>query len=397
MVGYCCIIQRLIFGIEVAINNIDNSLYNVPAADEIEVSVFGRGYGESILIHVGDGRWIAIDSVALDPSSVSRQYLENLGVNLATQVDVIIATHWHDDHVRGIADLFEQCSQAEFVFPQAMLDDEFVRFASAFQGQASRKFSTGVEEFGKILTLAGSRLKPGSKWPLRSAANGYVGYRKGAGKLSHGQVVSLEALSPSHFDLQAFLARVSGVVPDPRVLQRAPVYGRNDVSSAFWLQIGDSAVLFGADVENNSHENSGWNAVLSSSTMPDVKARLVKIPHHGGKSGHHNGMWADMLAPEPIGTLTPWAKGRGRLPSQSDVQRLTKLTSSAFSTGPAAVTTETTQPTIVAKVLKKDNVVLRRAADTVGHVRHRAKVNHAELEWSTDLFGRACLLSEMAA
>jgi hypothetical protein len=369
----------------------------VPAADEIEVSVFGKGYGEAIVIHIGDGRWIAVDSVAFGSGSVSRQYLESLGVDLATQVDLIIATHWHDDHVRGIADLFEQCTQSEFVFPQAMLDDEFIRFASAFQGQASKKFTTGVEEFGKVLTLSGSRLKPGSKWPLRTSANGYVGYRKGAGKLSHGQVVSLEALSPSHFDLQAFLARVSGVAPDPRVLQRAPTYGRNDVSSAFWLQIGESAVLLGADVESNSHANSGWNAVLSSSTMPDVKARLVKIPHHGGKSGHHDGMWTDMLAPQPIATLTPWAKGRGRLPVQADIQRLTKLTGSAFSTGPAVVISETAQPTIVAKVLKKDNIVLRRVADTVGHVRHRAKVTGTDLEWSIDLFGRACPLAEMAA
>jgi len=30
--------------------------------DEIEVSVFGPGYGESILVHLGAGKWVIVDS-----------------------------------------------------------------------------------------------------------------------------------------------------------------------------------------------------------------------------------------------------------------------------------------------------------------------------------------------
>jgi hypothetical protein len=369
----------------------------LPADNEIEVSVFGAGYGEAIVVHVGSGRWIAIDSVGYGSTSVTREYLETLGVNLASQVDLIIATHWHDDHIRGIADLFDACPQSEFVFPQAMLDDEFIRFAAAFQGQSSKTFSSGVEEFGKVLETADRRTMPKTKWPLRLAANGYVAYRKAAGKLSHGQVVSLEALSPSHFDMAAFLARVSGVAPQPRVLQRAPTYGRNDVCSAFFLQVGGDAVLFGADVEANAKANSGWNAVLSSSTLPEIKAQLVKIPHHGGLSGHHAGMWDELAIPKPIGTLTPWAKGRGRLPSATDIQRIKALVGSAFSTGPSAFGKEANQPTVVAKVLTKDRIKLRRVADSLGHVRHRASVTGSKLVWRTDLFGRACPLEAMAA
>jgi hypothetical protein len=33
-----------------------------PVPDELELSVFGRGYGEAICIHLGDGDWILIDS-----------------------------------------------------------------------------------------------------------------------------------------------------------------------------------------------------------------------------------------------------------------------------------------------------------------------------------------------
>ncbi|MBN1875905.1 MAG: hypothetical protein JXA33_16905 [Anaerolineae bacterium] len=55
-----------------------------PAPDELEISVFGPGYGESILVHVGAGNWILVDS-CLDP--VSKQpaaltYLDTLNVNI---------------------------------------------------------------------------------------------------------------------------------------------------------------------------------------------------------------------------------------------------------------------------------------------------------------------------
>ena len=34
-----------------------------PSRDEIEVSVFSRGYGECIVVHAGDGFWIGFDSL----------------------------------------------------------------------------------------------------------------------------------------------------------------------------------------------------------------------------------------------------------------------------------------------------------------------------------------------
>jgi hypothetical protein len=169
------------------------------------------------------------------------------------------------------------------------------------------------------------------------------------------------------------------------------------VSSAFFLQVGGEGVLLGADVESNSKANSGWNGVLNSSTLPVSKAQLVKIPHHGGLSGHHDGMWSELAVPRPIATLTPWAKAGGKLPSAADVERLKRIVGTGFSTGPSALGKETNQPTVVAKVLAKDRIKLRRIAELVGHVRHRATVSGGPLVWHTDLFGRGCALEAMAA
>lgn len=74
-----------------------------PAADEVEVTLFGPGFGEAIAVHLGEGSWMLVDS-CIDPDSkgpASLTYLDRLNVNPAN-VKAIIASHWHDDHVRGI-------------------------------------------------------------------------------------------------------------------------------------------------------------------------------------------------------------------------------------------------------------------------------------------------------
>ena len=78
---------------------INNAL---PRPYELEVSIFGPGVGECIVIHLGDGQWMIVDS-CLDPSSkqsVSLQYLENLGVDIATAVKVVLVTHWRSEERR---------------------------------------------------------------------------------------------------------------------------------------------------------------------------------------------------------------------------------------------------------------------------------------------------------
>jgi hypothetical protein len=43
--------------------------FDNPNRDEIDVIVVGPGFGESILVHIGDGDWIIVDS-CLDASGI---------------------------------------------------------------------------------------------------------------------------------------------------------------------------------------------------------------------------------------------------------------------------------------------------------------------------------------
>ncbi len=78
-------------------NALDGSVKTPPAKDEIEISIFGPGIGECILLHLGDNEWIVVDSCIdrITHGPIGIKYLKDLNVNLATSVKLFIITHWH--------------------------------------------------------------------------------------------------------------------------------------------------------------------------------------------------------------------------------------------------------------------------------------------------------------
>ncbi|MGC1523037.1 MAG: MBL fold metallo-hydrolase, partial [Steroidobacteraceae bacterium] len=114
---------------------------NPPAPDEVEVTVIGPGFGECILVHTGSGRWLIVDSCR-DPATrqpAALLYLRSLGVDPATSVDWIVATHWHADHVGGIYELVSICSKAQFFCASVLQKREFLKYAAQTRAVARAK------------------------------------------------------------------------------------------------------------------------------------------------------------------------------------------------------------------------------------------------------------------
>lgn len=62
-----------------------------PDDQELEIMVFGPGYGEAIAVHVGERNWLLVDS-CIDPDSkqpASYTYLQQIGVH-ADDVKAIV-------------------------------------------------------------------------------------------------------------------------------------------------------------------------------------------------------------------------------------------------------------------------------------------------------------------
>jgi len=76
-----------------------------PQPHELDVVVFGPGVGESILLHLGESDWFVIDSCKYpgEKTPAALKYLPSIGVDPSVSVKRILATHWHDDHIKGLA------------------------------------------------------------------------------------------------------------------------------------------------------------------------------------------------------------------------------------------------------------------------------------------------------
>src|SRR5215471_12068784 len=98
-----------------------------PKDDELEVSVFGPGVGESVLIHYGSQQWIVIDSCRDSRSGdvAALSYLREIGLDPASSLRWVVATHAHDDHIDGIAEIVAQCPDARVALPSASSCEEF--------------------------------------------------------------------------------------------------------------------------------------------------------------------------------------------------------------------------------------------------------------------------------
>lgn len=117
--------------------------------------MFGRGRGEALVIHLGHGRWITVDSF-IEPSSrqpIALQYLASIGVD-PSAVEFVVATHWDKDHISGIARLIQAASGADVVLSMALRSPDFINLAFRHQQRTyASPLGSGTKEFVRLLEL----------------------------------------------------------------------------------------------------------------------------------------------------------------------------------------------------------------------------------------------------
>ncbi len=372
-----------------------------PALDELEVSLIGPGYGECAVVHIGNGHWIVIDSCVNVESAqqAAIEYFESIGVNTAVQVRLIVITHWHDDHIRGITELLPKCQGATIACAAAMTESEVRRFIRTQARVRTLANTSGTSEADAALDEIKRR--------LANAAN-TVTFAQGTSRLfviQVGQLWRCEvwSLSPSAAEFARFLTSLGNMMPTTDQTQRRiPSPEPNDVALATWIALtptgGDDAVnmLFGSDLEEDGNPTTGWSAVLASTTKPTGTASLFKVAHHGSKTGHHRGVWTSMLTPSPFAVLTPFQLGKHMLPTTADVGRINQLTENAhISSNPTVRARVQRRDPMVDKTLKTLGVDLQSAQSPMGRVTLRKRA--ADIGWRATYGGAACALSTVRA
>jgi metal-dependent hydrolase (beta-lactamase superfamily II) len=134
-------------------------LQTPPACDQLELTIFGAGVGESILIHLGGQKWVVIDSLLYkDNDEPPRlEYLRRLGLDPSVAIQLIVATHWHDDHIRGLRKMLAAAPNSPFVASAALGQEEFIASVSQYESGHRLTAGSGVRELYEIQRSLGSK------------------------------------------------------------------------------------------------------------------------------------------------------------------------------------------------------------------------------------------------
>jgi metallo-beta-lactamase superfamily protein len=354
-----------------------------PADDEIEISVFGPGVGECIVLHLGFGDWIVVDSCNDRDAGIPAPlaYLRKIGVDAATAVKVVVVTHWHDDHIAGSAEVVRACHQAKFHCSAALNGQEFFKFVRLHSRTMTH--ASGVSEFDNIFAHLRSRAPPGARsasvGPEWTIENQIIWDRPA---LPDRPAAELRALSPSAGTITLALHEFARMVPDEKALKRNIVAQEpNDIAVVLRAEIGPHRILLGSDLEDGPNPLVGWKKILASSVVSTAGAEVFKVAHHGSKNGENALIWSKLLTPSPIAALTPFRKSG--LPRPLDIDRLKTKTPRLYMTantrGPPPARRD-------AAVDRKANAVAkdRRALEGgIGHVCIRAPMTASSLKEAT--------------
>jgi len=371
---------------------------SAPKPDQIEISLFGPGYGEAAAVHLGNNQWILIDS-CIDKNSTEPAallYLRKIHAVPEQSVKLIITTHWHDDHIRGLSQCLNACAEAKFCCPMAFGKKEFIHMVQVYETDNLIRAGSGVNEIAEVFRIMRSRSSSVVK-----ACDNKVLLRVPAPEGNRDETCIVWSLSPSDKQIDYFLNSIADLMPSfpqtklRQTKRRATPIAPNHASVVTLIEFGEQSMLLGADQEETTDPDTGWSVIVASRNRPNKKACIFKVPHHGSSTAHNRDVWSKMLVNQPFAILTPFNHGKKQLPGVDDVKRIASLTAKGYSTSRFSQ---------VHSHIKRDRAVQRMVQEVVGKINTLPSTGHVRLrnggasrpeQWQVELFHDACRLQEV--
>jgi hypothetical protein len=319
------------------------------ADDVVEVSVFGSGYGESCLVHLGFGSWILIDSLK-DPEDSAHippiDYLHSLGLDPQSCLKLLVVSHWDEDHVLGISQILQRYPDIPFACSSIFSGREFLKL----QGLAARDDEEGTSgnEFRQSFEILLSRA------PGRPPAMNVVWCSgdKPVLTLHEPLPVQVTALSPSDASISLSVEAMTGMTRDDRTISFRK---ENACSVVLSISVANRRILLGGDLERTGDPRTGWLGIANSEHREAARSSLFKVPHHGSDDAWEDRIWDEMLEDGVVAVLTPWSLGRNYLPKDADRSKICENTDNAHIASPGSS----------ARPARRDPTVQRQACGTL--------------------------------
>ncbi len=367
---------------------------NNPSKDELEVSIFGPGFGEAIAVHLGGGNWVLVDScIQPDTDSPAHiRYLKRIGLDPSDCVKCVVITHWHDDHVQGISDTVDECVNAEVIISNALNNDDFAVLGELY---SSRNIlgGSGVDELTSVLEILHKRKRERVRFgaPKWACADKNI-FNEMIDSNSGKVLAKIHTLSPSDTVMLQSVASFSQLIP--RVEEREPPIkiaapDENDGSVVLQIKVGDHSIILGADLEYKNDPSMGWTAIVEKSTVATDDAMVFKVPHHGAKSGHDERVWNEMLADQPYALITPFIWAGHTIPTKDDIERINRFTGLVYVTSKPSRKKWKDPDSTARKTIKEATTTAYEIHPGWGHIRIRNMINGNDFSWDVSLFGDA--------
>jgi len=363
-----------------------------PSAEEIEVSLFGPGFGESVLIHLGNEEWLAVDS-CMDPEHkvpVALRYFDEISVDPAKSLKCIVASHWDNDHIKGIGELFRCSDSAKFHCTAAFEEKSFLACLSHWITPGFVDES-GTEELIEVLQELKKR-QPRHHYvvPEFASANKILWEKN-----LDVPYIQVRALAPSSAGIFAMVASLKKKILDAEsfeVRRRLPRIVDNHASVVLRIQIGETAVLLGGDIQMRQDSSFGWKAILEEFGQKYM-SNAYKVPHHGSSNADDDVIWIKLLSEDPPALIAPYVGGGHNLPTLEDCRRLQGRTDHAYITAlPLAKRYRDPNPA-VDRTMREATRSIREISGRFGHIRIRKNID-SNGEWDIKTFGDGMSLDQ---
>jgi beta-lactamase superfamily II metal-dependent hydrolase len=362
--------------------------FDLPENKIAEVTLIGTGggYGESIVIHAGNGNWIVVDSCE-DPKTkkcLPLEYLKKIGVDIANSIKLVVCTHWHDDHIKGLSKLYAEAKSATFSFTSVTDRKKFLQFveldAAKLNNEASN--SSTIEFLNCLKILAERGMSP------KQSLQDKILFREA---IDSGVESSLYSLSPSDFIVSEFHKEISTLITEYGVKNRRVIIQKpNAKSVVLYLKFGGHRAILGADLEIGKSDKEGWLNIVGHSVVIDKenKATLFKIPHHGSENGYQTDIWNTLIANNSIAKLTPWNLN-GKLPKNEMLKVFFEHTNNLYITSLVNSEKPKKRSRETERVIERLGIKIKEIKFELGIIRNRIDICKHDAEWQTDIYGTA--------
>lgn len=358
-----------------------------PNSDELRIVVFGPGFGECILIHIGDNKWVCVDSCrersANKPFPI--WYLESMGLSPRESIILIVATHWHDDHIDGLSEIVRSCPEAKFVCGICFRSEEFFTMISVFNEQENIPGGSGAKAINDIFQY----LIDNNKTASFVNENTIVLF-KNAEDFSHEGKTQIISLSPSNKQTMSFFVDIATLMPsvlEPK--KRCVKTKHNHNSVVLWLEVGAESIILGADLEETTDPATGWQQVIALPVFKNSVSSFFKVAHHGSENGHNQALWDNNFSKNVHVVVAPYNRGR-KLPKQTDKERICGLTDNAYCTASDNKSREKREITKFIRGIADSRVYENKQNE--GYVEWSQIIGKKRTNWKVTLFGDACHL-----